>query len=76
MMAEMLNSESESTPADHDQVIVYDPALRQFLQLLARDIEENPQRLQAISSDLMRRVQSLMSGVEINLDAPLLDQDE
>jgi antitoxin PrlF len=53
-----------------------DPALGQFLQFLARDIEENPQNLKAISSDLVSRVQSLVSGVEIDLDAPLLDEDE
>lgn len=69
-MVEMLNPDSEFTPADCDQTTLPDPALRKFLQLLARDVEENPQNLKAISSDLIRRVQSLVSGVEIDLDAP------
>ncbi len=53
-----------------------DPVLEPFLTFLARDINNNPQRLQAISSDLVDRVQSLTANVEINLDAPLSDGDE
>lgn len=53
-----------------------DPALGEFLKFLARDIEQNPQSLQAISSDLVRHVQSLVSDVDLDLDAPLLDEDE
>jgi antitoxin PrlF len=53
-----------------------DPILGQFLNFLARDIEKNPQHLQAISADLVSRVQSLVSEVDIDLDAPLSDEDE
>lgn len=53
-----------------------DPILGQFLNFLARDIEKNPQHLQAISVDLLNRVQSLVSEVEIDLNAPLSDEDE
>jgi antitoxin PrlF len=53
-----------------------DPVLGKFLNFLARDIEENPQHLQAISSDLVNRVQSLVFDVDLDLDSPLLDEDE
>lgn len=53
-----------------------DPVLEQFLSFLARDLTKNPQRLQAISSDLVNRVQSLVAQVDLDLDAPLSDEDE
>lgn len=53
-----------------------DPILGQFLNFLARDIEKNPQHLQAISSDLVSRVQSLVAEVDLDLDAPLSNEDE
>lgn len=53
-----------------------DPVLGKFLKFLAQDIETNPQQLQAMSSDLASHVQSLVSGVDLDLDAPLLDEDE
>lgn len=54
----------------------HDPILGQFLNFLARDIEKNPQHLQAISSDLASRVQSLVAEVDLDLNAPLSDEDE
>lgn len=53
-----------------------DPVLEGFLNFLARDIEKNPQHLQALSADLISHVQSLVLDVDIDLDAPLLDEDE
>ncbi len=53
-----------------------DPILGNFLNFLARDIEKNPQHLQAISCDLVSRVQSLVTDVDFDLDAPLLEEDE
>ena len=53
-----------------------DPILGKFLNFLAQDIAEHPQNIQAISSDLLIRVHSLVSEMEINLDAPLADEDE
>ncbi len=52
-----------------------DPILGQFLDFIARDMEKNPQHLQAISSDLVSRVQSLVAEVDLDLDAPLSDED-
>jgi antitoxin PrlF len=53
-----------------------DPLLGQFLNFLALDIEKNPQNLQALDSDLVERVQALVGQVEVDLDAPLSDEDE
>ena len=53
-----------------------DPILGEFLNFLARDIEQNPQHLQAISSDLVSHVQSLVSDIDLDLGLPLLDEDE
>ncbi|PIG93548.1 hypothetical protein CSQ79_11570 [Gloeocapsopsis sp. IPPAS B-1203] len=49
--------------------------LEQFLNFLTRDLEKHPQLLQAISSDLASRIQSLVAEVEFDLDAPS-DEDE
>jgi antitoxin PrlF len=53
-----------------------DPLLGQFLNFLARDIQTNPQHLQQLSSDLVSRIQSLVANVDLDLDAPLTDDDE
>ena len=53
-----------------------DPVIEQFLSFLARDITKNPQRLEAISSDLVNRIQFLVDEVDLDLDAPLGDEDE
>jgi antitoxin PrlF len=53
-----------------------DPVVGKFLAFLAKDIENNPQHVQAISSTLYHRIQSLVAGMEVDLDAPLSDEDE
>ncbi len=53
-----------------------DPALGQFLQFLARDIQANPQHIQIVSRKLVDRVNSLVSNVEVDFDAPLPEEDE
>jgi antitoxin PrlF len=53
-----------------------DPILEKFLDFLAQDIEKNPHHLKAIGSDLANRAQSLVADIEIDLDAPLSDEDE
>ena len=46
-----------------------------FLDFLERDIQNNPQNLQAIDSDLISYVQSLFVGEDIDIDAPIYDED-
>lgn len=53
-----------------------DPLLGRFLQFLAADIEQNPQQITAINADLVSLAQSLVTDVEVDLDAPLSDEDE
>lgn len=53
-----------------------DPALAPFLGFLARDMAGHPERLQAVDTSLAQRIQALLSGVEVDLDAPLSADDE
>ncbi|MCT7969758.1 type II toxin-antitoxin system PrlF family antitoxin [Laspinema sp. D1] len=53
-----------------------DPVIEKFLAFLAQDLENNPQRLTTIDSDLMTRIQSLVEGMDTDLDAPLSEEDE
>ena len=53
-----------------------DPVLGQFLGFLAQDIATHPEILQYMSSRLVQRVQSLVSEVSVDLDAPLSENDE
>ncbi len=48
-----------------------DPALGQFLGFLARDMTAHPQKMQAMDTALMQRIQSLVGELEVDLDAPL-----
>ena len=53
-----------------------DPALVAFLDFLAQDIANHPARLHAFDASLKDRLQSLVSGVDLDLDAPLSPDDE
>ena len=53
-----------------------DPVLGQFLGFLARDIASHPERLRAVDAGLVQRIQSLVSGIEVDLDAALSADDE
>lgn len=53
-----------------------DPVLGRFLEFLARDMTANPGRIQPVSADLVARVNALTGGIEVDLDAPLSDDDE
>ena len=53
-----------------------DPVLGQFLGFLARDIASHPERLQAIDTGLVKRIQSLVGGIKVDLDEALSVDDE
>jgi antitoxin PrlF len=53
-----------------------DPVLGQFLAFLARDIAGHPECLQTVDAGLVQRLQSLVGGVEVDLDASLSADDE
>lgn len=53
-----------------------DPVLGQFLGFLAHDITRHPERLQSVDAGLVHRLQSLVGGIEVDLDAALSADDE
>jgi len=53
-----------------------DPVLGQFLGFLARDIASHPERLQAVDAGLVDQLQSLVGGIEVDLDAALSADDK
>ena len=57
--------------ADQDET---DPALDSFLAFLADDIQQNPQRLQVITPDLVSHIQQLVGDVKLDLNAPLSEE--
>ena len=53
-----------------------DFVLKKFLSFLDQDMKNNPQHIKPISPDLIKRVQFLTDGIEVNLDEPLPEEDE
>ena len=53
-----------------------DPVLAEFLNLLASDLSDNPNRLTALDSNLANRAKSLVASISIDLDDPLSDEDD
>ena len=53
-----------------------DPVLGQFLGFLARNMASHPERLQAVDAGLVERLQSLVGGIEVDLDAALSADDK
>jgi antitoxin PrlF len=53
-----------------------DPLIGKFLSFLVKDMEKHPARIRALDAGLASRVQKLVRGVEIDLDAPLNPEDE
>lgn len=52
-----------------------DVALNAFLQLLEKDIIDNPQNLTMLTQERLAYWRSLGDGKEINLDAPLVNEE-
>lgn len=52
-----------------------DPALGNFLHFLSQDLAAHPERLQALDSAWVERLQSLVGSVQFDLDAPLPDDE-
>jgi antitoxin PrlF len=53
-----------------------DSAVDEFLDVLAKDIERHPERLQFIDSALISRIKALVGHVEVNLYGALAQQNE
>ena len=52
-----------------------DPALGPFLALLAEDIALHPEHLQVVPDSLLSRIDDLVGGMDVDLDAPI-DEDD
>jgi antitoxin PrlF len=53
-----------------------DPVLGQFLGFLSHDMARYPDRLRAVDLGLVQRLQSLVGGIAVDLDAALSADDE
>lgn len=53
-----------------------DPVMNKFLSFLANDMQKHPENLQQLTASMRNTVQSLIENVELDLDAPLSDEDE
>ncbi|MBE2293999.1 MAG: type II toxin-antitoxin system PrlF family antitoxin [Phycisphaerales bacterium] len=53
-----------------------DPALGPFLDFLAHDLANHPERLQAVDASLVQRLQSLVGDIKVDFDAALSADDE
>ena len=47
-----------------------------MLAFLARDIADHPERLVAVDSHFVQRIQALIGGTEVDLSAALSEKDE
>ena len=61
-----LSRQTPEEPEEH-----FDPVLAGFLDLLAKDIEENPQNLREIDDSFWLAIDKLTEGVEVDLDEKL-----
>ena len=59
-----------------DAIEADDPVLQKFMGFLAHDIANHPERLQAVDAEFVMRIQSLVSGVEVDLESLLSADDE
>jgi antitoxin PrlF len=53
-----------------------DPALGSFLNFLATDFANHPEQVQGIDWDFVKRIQSLVGTIEVDLEAELSTEDE
>ena len=58
-------------PEEHN-----DPVLEPFLALLAKDIEEHPERLRPLDTKLLAHARELVEGVEFDINEPLPEDDD
>lgn len=60
------------TPAQEEE----GPTLQAFLAFLAKDMDEHPERLRPLDMKLFERIRELTKGIEVDLDAPLPEDDD
>ncbi len=57
--------------AQEEQV---DPTIQAFLGFLEQEMIAKPQRLKPFGGEMSQRAESLVKGMDIDLDAPLEDE--
>lgn len=53
-----------------------DPVFEGFLSFLEQDMSVNPENIHALSASQKSHVDSLIANVDIDLDSPLVDEDD
>ncbi|UYE98900.1 type II toxin-antitoxin system [Xanthomonas phage XbC2] len=48
----------------------------QFLNLLSKDIDEHPENLVPVSTEMWNSIKELTAGVEVDLDSPIEDDED
>jgi len=58
-----------------DETVTFSSSEKLILDLLEQDIAAHPERLQTITAEQVRRVQSLVGGVSVEIETPLPPDD-
>ncbi len=53
-----------------------DPVLNEFLSFLANDMQKHPEKFQSLSASLKASVDNLILDIDVDLEAPLSDEDD
>ena len=53
-----------------------DPAINALLTFLENDIQDHPENIQPLSASMKNHAESLIADDDIDINAPLLDEDE
>jgi len=53
-----------------------DPVVESFLAFIADDMQKYPEKLQPLTASMRDRVELLTTGIELDLDTPLSEEDE
>ena len=61
--------------ADDAQTAIISSSEKVILDFLDRDIAAHPERLQPVTAEQVRRIQSLVGDVSVELDTPLPPDD-
>jgi len=61
--------------ADDTENALVSSSEKVILDILEQDIAAHPERLQPVTAEQVRRVQSLVGGVSVELDTPLPPDD-
>ena len=69
-------AQAAPTGSDHGARGGGDPALAPFLRMLDDHISAHPEQLQPITTGLMARLDDLVGAVDVDLNAPLAEEDE